>query len=246
MDPILGLIGSIGGGLINNLFAGNRQEEAQKFAQQQAQQAEATFRTNRQTAYQDTMSDMQSAGLNPILAYQRGATGSTMGATPSPSAAPVSDVGIGSGVNSAVAMRTANETVENLKATREKTQAETAATNEHTANLAADTKLKTLAVSPAVQKALESEPVQKLLQTPEGKLLIQSGYIGNAANTALSPVWSGIGALTKIPFTASSAKSADRVNFGVGNPVGDWGGQSANSNRFKNRFDPAITNFFGR
>lgn len=52
---------SFGNNLLNNLFAGQRQDDAQEFSAQQFA-----------TRYQTTTKDMQAAGLNPMLAYSQG------------------------------------------------------------------------------------------------------------------------------------------------------------------------------
>ena len=68
---MLGELLSLGGNLLNNYFAGERQEDAQQFSAQQFA-----------TRYQTTVKDLQAAGLSPMLAYQQGG-----GSPPSSSAA---------------------------------------------------------------------------------------------------------------------------------------------------------------
>lgn len=55
------ILGAVAGGVLNNFFAGQRQEDAQDFSAQQFS-----------TRYQTTVKDMQAAGLNPMLAYSQG------------------------------------------------------------------------------------------------------------------------------------------------------------------------------
>lgn len=145
MDPFT-IAAPIVGGIINNLFAGSRQSDAQDFATKQAAQAELNFRVNRQTAYQDTMLDMKNAGLNPILAYQRGATGSTMGPIATPSAAPVSDIGLGAAASTALQARRQQFEIANmqeqnnlLKAQTDKTKNEAITEANKPANVEAST-----------------------------------------------------------------------------------------------------------
>lgn len=119
------------GGLVNNLFAGFRQEQGQDFATAQAAQAYAYMRAGRRTAYQDTMYSMREAGLNPILAYKQGAVSGTMGTTPSPVSAATPDIGLGATATTALAARRQDQELKNMVATEkltnmqaEKTQAE--------------------------------------------------------------------------------------------------------------------------
>lgn len=69
--PFLAALGgaaaSMAGDLAGNYFS----------AKSAAHLGYKTARKLRRTAYQDTMEDMRSAGLNPILAYQKGATPAT-------------------------------------------------------------------------------------------------------------------------------------------------------------------------
>lgn len=247
MDPILGLVGSIGGGIINNLFAGSRQSDAQKFAQQQAATAEAYFRTNRQTAYQDTMQSMREAGLNPILAYSQGAVSAPMGTTPSPSAAPVSDVGIGQGVKSALDIRAQNQMLENQKAQVALTNSQTAKTNQETATerertigASTDNIKNTWSLDRAWQDYNAAKNQNAWIDANPGltRALQQSGYaVGLGADVA-KPIVNTV--KDAIPFLGSSAKSttpaggppggsssfADR--WPSGRPMGN--GSSARSN----------------
>ena len=61
MADFFSALGSIGSGLLDNLFANRRQEDQQAFNAQQFA-----------TCYQTTVKDMQAAGLNPMLAYSQG------------------------------------------------------------------------------------------------------------------------------------------------------------------------------
>lgn len=99
MDPISGII-SLGGGLLNNYFAGERQEQAQQFNAQMAQNQMNFQERMRATAYQTATADMKAAGLNPMMAAGVN-TSVPAGASASTSAAPVSDV-VGPALQSAM------------------------------------------------------------------------------------------------------------------------------------------------
>lgn len=78
------ILGTVGAGLVNNLFAGSRQDDAQSFSAQQYA-----------TRYQTTVKDMEAAGLNPMLAY-----GGISGSSPTSSAASAGGMGdVGATVN---------------------------------------------------------------------------------------------------------------------------------------------------
>lgn len=90
MDPLMGIM-SLGGGILNNLFAGDRQAQQEQFAAQQVQQQEQFQQNMRATAYQTAVSDMKAAGLNPMMAAGIN-TSVPAGAAATTSAAPVSDI----------------------------------------------------------------------------------------------------------------------------------------------------------
>lgn len=60
--------------LMNNIWNAGSQASAMAYNDLEQRTARNWQRMMRQTAYQDTMQDMQKAGLNPILAASRGAT----------------------------------------------------------------------------------------------------------------------------------------------------------------------------
>lgn len=100
-DP-LSFAGDLFGGVVNNLFANSRQEDAQNFSAQQYA-----------TRYQTQVKDLKSAGLNPMMAYMQ-----APGPSPQSSAASASGFeGIGSrSTQASNQSQMAAAQVENVKA----------------------------------------------------------------------------------------------------------------------------------
>lgn len=199
-DLLTGAVSGLGS-WFNNQAAMDRQNDAQQFNAQQAAEArtfssaEAQLNRNFQadmssTAFQRSMGDMKSAGLNPILAYQKGGASSPSGSMPSTASAsssagaPTSDF-IGSAVSSAIQARRADAEAKNLvqqnknleaqeyltKTDANKRLLEQEQVQAQTRQIKADTRIKDEALQVAMREAAKGKTDEELYRHPIGKVL---------------------------------------------------------------------------
>lgn len=195
MDPLFG--GLLTGGL--SLF-GNMMGQSNNQSMMQQQQAFQAQMSN--TAYQRASTDMKAAGLNPMMMFGSGSAASTpSGATPMQS--PMTNLGdsMQKGISTAVAMKTADATINNLVEQNAKIKAETltearrpllvgeqaVATARHGERDAAETYKTRESMPIVINEAVRSENERELRSTPAGKLLDQAGMAGRKVSDVISP-----------------------------------------------------------
>lgn len=115
MDPLLVGLGSLGGSLVTGAWNAYNASATNEFNAQQAQLNRDFQERMSSTAYQRGMADMRAAGLNPILAYQKGGASAPSGSSASGVNPPAPDLGqLGSTAVQALKIR---QELANLKQT---------------------------------------------------------------------------------------------------------------------------------
>ena len=174
-------VGSFAGGVISNIWTDQRQSSAQQFNAQQAQAQMDFQREMSNTAWRRGMRDMKLAGLNPILAYQKGPAGSPTGAAASTSFTPASDV-ITPAQSSSRQQTVANAQVQNMQETNRNLQetnklinAQTASQHATTAKTVAETAVTTEMLKEAQRKGTLGEIDKKFYESTIGTIMRNLG-----------------------------------------------------------------------
>lgn len=116
-DLFTGLVSGVSSFFTNETNKELKEKEMQ-FNAAEAQKNRDFQQAMSNTAYQRAMADMKAAGLNPILAYQKGGASSPSGSTASTTAQVMEDVG-NKALNSAMARQRLTAEVDNMRATNE-------------------------------------------------------------------------------------------------------------------------------
>lgn len=127
MGGIGSIVGSVAGGLMNNVFANRRQNDAQQFnsAEAAANRDWQEYMSN--TANQRAVADLKAAGLNPMLAFQQhGASTPTGGQGSSGTASPGNNFDFPGALQSASNIRVQTNQADLIKAEEDKVTAEAA------------------------------------------------------------------------------------------------------------------------
>lgn len=168
---------SLAGGLMSNLFTDKRQKKAQEFNAEQAQKQMDFQERMSSSAYQRSMKDMKAAGLNPILAYQKGPASSPTGAMASTDYKPFTDV-VTPAVSTAVQSYRARHEVENMVETNKNLQeqnknlqAERVRIGAQVGSISADTAIKTELLQNALRDAARSKTDEAFYKHPVGKFM---------------------------------------------------------------------------
>lgn len=192
---------SLLGGMMSNDRTDARQQQAQAFNAQEAQTNRDFQERMSNTSYQRSMADMKAAGLNPILAYQKGGASSPTGSMASTSFAPATDT-ITPAVNSAVQAGRAVAEVDNMKATNanlkldaankwvenNKLRSEVNRTDADTALRNAETAIKIEELPVHTAKRVQANIDRKTFEGPAYELARQAGHYGTEAEKASSAI----------------------------------------------------------
>jgi len=192
-------LGSLGTNLFNsgNVEATNAANAANVRATNEANAQQAQLNRDFQermssSAYQRGMADMKSAGLNPILAYQKGGASSPSGsqaAMTSPTVQPYrAENSVGEALNSALAVRRSGQEIKNMQQTEQNIKTDTALKEAQAARTMSEDKILGQKLSPAELEAVKAKIDREVYENSAGGVLRKAGTVAEETNRTVEPL----------------------------------------------------------
>lgn len=214
------LIGAAIGGLGSIFTNKTNSENVDKTNAANAQQAELNREFQERmsnTAYQRGMADMKAAGLNPILAYQKGGASSPGGAQAAMTAPHVENVAE-KAVSTALQLKrntaeVANlqQTEKNLQATEKNIATDTALKEAQAARTMSEDRILGYKLSPAQLEAKKAQLDHEIYENSAGGVLRKTGTIAEETNRSIEPLLNS--AKAAVPYLPTqTTRSGSRWN----------------------------------
>lgn len=232
MDLITSPVSSLLGSAIGAFTSSSNQQATNEMQMQMMAQQNAFQEKMSNTAYQRASSDMQAAGLNPMMMFNSGSAASTpSGASPS---AAVKGSGpdpamLEKAVSSATQARVANATIDNLVEQNAKIKAETLTEGERPSEIMVRKGLmhtqgdknmteneRTRASIPIVVNEALTAKNESSMSPDARRLLDVGGYAGKKGSDILSPVGNLASSAKAVKYLLPSHTKTERTNSAGG------------------------------
>jgi hypothetical protein len=187
-DVLIGAAISGAGSLFTNMTNSDNVDKTNAANALQAQQNREFQERMSSTAYQRGMTDMKAAGLNPILAYQKGGASSPSGSQAAMQPFEIKGNPAADAVNTGMSLLRQRLDNANLYQTNKKIQADTDLADATAKRTGAETAIRMANLAPAELEAVKAQEDKKVYETKIGSTARRAGTMSEEVNRTVEPL----------------------------------------------------------